>query len=400
MKKIVYLIIFFAIIIFLFLFFRNNETTKEVNEVAQNLKMVESFSVKKDFVRKSFDYSSVIKGEKQVFLNPKISGRVTKIYKKEGDLVKQGELLAQIDGSELLSETQKAKEMTEALSETLEQTEDYYEQLLEEAEEREDQAKDNYKKLKNDPSSTDEEKKEAKAQVEQAEEAVESAEELRDLQVEVAKSNLRDTETGLKVAQSYSNNTQVRAPFSGIITRKMQEEGSLVGPSQAIFELASEGNRQVEFYVLENQIQELFIGQEIQIMTNSINFNNQTCRAKITNISPALDKTTHKALAQALISEVNCLLKIGEFVQVRIERKSQEEKLLIPVSSVVKVYYEDTVYKISTKDSQKRVQKTNIKLGETFGNLVEVKEGLTEGDLIVVNGKFNLSDNEEVNVQQ
>ncbi|MBD3300512.1 MAG: efflux RND transporter periplasmic adaptor subunit [Candidatus Moranbacteria bacterium] len=388
MKK---LSIILALLLFLGLGFRMifmEKSNKIKNEPLKKKVTVAKISQKE--IMTSREYMAEIRGESEVDLASKVNGRVIKINKQVGDFVLEGEVLAVIDGDELWSQAKSAKNSLDDAKETLDETEDYYDEVVDEAEEALDNAKDYYKDLKD--SKEDESKiKEAKRNVKQAEKALDSAKQMRELQIELAQGSLTYAEGQSELAESYANDTNLRAPFSGVVTRKYLEIGSLAGPNTAIFALAQSENKIANFTIDAETAKQLNIKDTVFLKKEG-----RECLANINEKRPSLNSMTQKIKVEAKLQTNDCGFLIGELANVKIKLSGGHRGLVAPIEAVVKQYHDNSVFVLKQENDKQWVELRMVKIGLTDGEEVEILEGLKEGDQVVVSGQFYLKDGDLV----
>jgi len=232
----------------------------------------------------------VIKGEKEVYLSAKAEGRVQKIYKEIGEKVYKGQLLAYVDGREYWAQSNVASTGYEFADKAVSKTKKFFEAQIKQAKKARDLAEDGYKMAKQ---SGDMEKiAQAKANYEMAKKAVDTAKKGYDLQVRMAKGQRNVAHSQLEAANTVAGNTNLRAPFSGVIAQKMVEVGDLVGPQRPILLLVDDRVKEVELSVEGYYLKAVKVGDEIKVVAK----NGEERMAKVKAVSPMIDTHTRKGI--------------------------------------------------------------------------------------------------------
>jgi HlyD family secretion protein len=383
MKKIL-LPISLVIIIIVIVSFSKKST--EIETTGEK-KIIKTSTVQLGSIRDIREFSGIVQGEQETILYPKISGYITKSYKKEGDLVAKGDILAIIDGSELYAQSNAAAESVKSIEKTLEESEDYYKQLVDESESALDRVEEEYKSVKDSDESTDSQKDIAKKSLKQAEESVKSAKRLRDLQIQSATGQLTTAQGQLSIAQSYSKNTQIVAPYSGIITSKLSDVGALVSPGMPVLTLAKSENKELTISVSSIISRELNVDDDVRIISEFID---QEIGGKISSISPLVDQVSRKAQIKIIID--NSELHLGDFVSVFFILNETSDVVKIPLSAIVREYHDNSVFVYKNGVANKQI----IEIGKIDNEFVEILSGISQGDELIIEGQFYLQDGDDV----
>lgn len=245
---------------------------------------------------------------KEVNINPKVSGRIIKICVEEGSAVKQGDILAYLDkDSQNIERTQTQAALAAQIAQ-LEQTNIT-------AQNNQQVLNANLQKAEADlvTAQNDEQrysrllKKNAVSQqlyenyankLQAAQSAYDSAK-ANMLQNDVNKSllvmrqkQINEIQGKLASVKLSENEAVIRAPFSGIITKKYLEEGALVSPTIPIFSLQDSNDNWVNFKIKETDLEKYKIGQAIKLRGRN---NSLILKGKIVAVSRKPDYATIKA---------------------------------------------------------------------------------------------------------
>jgi membrane fusion protein, multidrug efflux system len=205
-----------------------------------------------------------------VAVGPKIMGRICEIYAQEGDSVKKGELLAELDSSDLLAQkqqvisnklqTQAGKAQAEAKYLYDFKNIDVLKINVERAQEDFDRAKAQY----SGGVLTEEQYDHLKLALKTAQAQYEAAE----AQIQVSKTQITSAETTVDLSQSQINvinnqlkNTRLYAPVNGVIAKRWLLTGDIANPGQSIFTINNNSRFWVLVYLEETKLGKLHIGQ-------------------------------------------------------------------------------------------------------------------------------------------
>ncbi len=169
-------------------------------------------------------------------------------------------------------------------------------------------------------------------------------------------------------------NTEVKAPTDGIVSRRNARIGGIAaGAADPMFRIVAQGEIELEAEIPEMQIAKIKEGQTVRVAVAGA----EEVIGNVRLISPEIDRTTRLGKVRIFLGD-NVALRVGAFGRGTIETATSRG-LAVPVPSVV--YSPDTTtVQVVAND---KVETRRIKTGLAADGLVEVREGLAEGDLVV-----------------
>jgi RND family efflux transporter MFP subunit len=181
--------------------------------------------------------------------------------------------------------------------------------------------------------------------------------------------------------------TEVVAPADGIISRRMARIGGYAaGAAEPMFRIVAKGEVELDAEVTETRMSALAIGQRARVDVAGLGEIAGTVRL----VSPEVDKGTRLGRVRIYLGD-NPGLRVGAFARGSVETASGQG-LAIPASAVLYGPEGASVQLVRAN----RVETRRIKPGLTAGALVEVREGLAEGDLVVARSGTFLRDGDAV----
>ncbi|WP_045835037.1 efflux RND transporter periplasmic adaptor subunit [Hyphomicrobium sp. 99] len=183
------------------------------------------------------------------------------------------------------------------------------------------------------------------------------------------------------------NNTQVTAPADGVISRRMGRIGAMASTvGEPMFRIIENGEIELDAEIVETELKKVKVGQKAVVTVPQ----NGDFEGTVRLVSPEVDKTTRLGRVKIFLG-VNPALRIGSYARGRIETDSSRG-LAVPASAVtfnqgstsVQVVRDDTV------------QKHQVSVGLVSGDLVEIKDGVKDGDLVVTRSGTFLRDGDVV----
>ncbi|MEG4241859.1 efflux RND transporter periplasmic adaptor subunit [Microcoleus sp. MON2_D6] len=170
----------------------------------------------------------------------------------------------------------------------------------------------------------------------------------------------------------------VVAPISGTVADREITPGESVNAEKPLMSLLNDSRVFATANIYEKDLNQVKQGQEVRVKV--ANLPDRIFNGKITFIGSSVSGETRVVLVKAEVDNINGELKPGLFAELEIlTDKTATNILAIPSAAVVDVNGKKTVY----VQNGNAYQAVEIKQGQTAGDLVAVKSGLFEGDLIV-----------------
>jgi len=178
--------------------------------------------------------------------------------------------------------------------------------------------------------------------------------------------------------------TRILAPISGVVTAKSVERGVYVSGGTEMATIVDLKKVKVQVYLTESESYNVKLGDFANI-TNEV-FPDRIFKGKITYISPQGDATHSYLTEMTVINPDNNLLKSGAFVYAEFTNNNVSPALVIPREALLENTQIPTVYTVKGN----KVFTRTIRIGNDFGDKVEVLSGLSSGESVVISGQINL----------
>lgn len=182
---------------------------------------------------------------------------------------------------------------------------------------------------------------------------------------------------------------EVRAPFAGNIYSRTVDTGALIqaGPNAVLFRLADTSTLRIFTNVTEAYAHDIKIG-----MTGTITVPadpGKKFTGTVTRTTGTLDPATRTLLTEVQVPNPDHKLTTGSFCQVTFELGGASKSLIVPASALL---FRATGPQIAVVDEQGAVHIHAVKLGRDFGRTVEVIDGLSAEDTIILNPADSIGD--------
>ncbi|HPC36254.1 MAG TPA: efflux RND transporter periplasmic adaptor subunit [Candidatus Marinimicrobia bacterium] len=226
-------------------------------------------------------------------------------------------------------------------------------------------------------------------------------------QRDAARANVKQLEAAVATAKKQLEDTNIKAPINGIISSRLLDVGDQASPQIPVFTIVEMDNVKITIEVIESQFNKIQIGQKAYINVDT--YPDTVFIGKISKISPTLNIMTKTATAEIIIPNPGHKLRPGMFARVDVITDIHKDALIIPKYSIIErtslEYIGGDIS--STKTIVNKfvfvvesgiAREVPIETGIENGKIVEILQGLKDGDLIVSLGQHNLSDSVKVEI--
>jgi RND family efflux transporter MFP subunit len=189
----------------------------------------------------------------------------------------------------------------------------------------------------------------------------------------------------------------LRAPFDGIVTVRDVDIGAYVanGSGNQLFRVARTSPLRIYVSVPQSDAQLVKIGMEADLTLPQ--FPNRTFRAHVTNTADAVDPTSRSLLTQLQIPNESGELLPGAYAEITFKFANDSRFLTVPENTLL-FRREGPAVGIVLPDGKVELRKVTI--NRDFGNKLEVSEGLSISDQVILNPSDDLTDRESVKITQ
>lgn len=312
----------------------------------------------------------------EVYLAPKVSGRLIRLDVQEGERVRKGEVVAVIDSDAFRAEIRHA-EAAVAVAEA----------GLKAAEAARDNARLEHERT---------------GRLFQQGAAPESSRDNADAafrgataNVAVATAELERARAALELARINLDESTVKAPFDAVVAQTLLDPGALVSPGRAVVRLVSVDTVKVTAAVAERYLGDLVEGATIARVTVDA-LGGREFTGILKRISPVLDAATRTARVDIHIPNPSHALKPGMYARVTLVTRERCSAVLVPNDAVLGREGSQYVFVVEDATARRR-RMTGGLWGAQF---TEVLEGLAQGELVVTSGGGNLFDGARVEIEE
>ena len=309
------------------------------------------------------DLRGRIDAENISYISPRgMGGQVKELFIKEGDNVKRGQLLLKLDDAIMKQSISAARQQLEGIKTQLNFAKDVY---------------DRQNKLWQKGIGTEVQVISAKTNV------------------EALQNQLKSAEEQVKVGQEQLNTTSVYSDVDGVAETVMIKVGELFGGMGQI-KIVNTSKLKVVANVPENYITQ--VKQGLPVVINVVEAG-KTINSNISLIGQTIENSQRGFIAEAKIASEN-FLKPNQSVVMKILDYNSPNAVVIPINTLQSDENNKYVYVMEKLSNGKSVATRKvIVLGLFYGDLVEVKSGLTGGEQLITAGYQNLYEGQVVSTE-
>lgn len=203
--------------------------------------------------------------------------------------------------------------------------------------------------------------------------------------------DLENARASLRMARLELSYGTVTAPISGVVAARNIKLGNLVQINTPIFTIVDNSRLEATLNAPEREIETLKAGQAVQLSVDALP--GKTFEGRIDRVSPVVDSGSG-TFRVICAFDGGGLLQPGMFGRIRIEYDQRANALVIPRTALLEDGNAPAVFTVKAS----KAARAALKLGYVDGEWVEVREGLREGDPVVVAGKAALREGSAVQV--
>ncbi len=194
--------------------------------------------------------------------------------------------------------------------------------------------------------------------------------------VQNLKAQVKEHRAAVQMARKKLQDTDIRAPFDGFVKERFVSLGQFLKVQSPVVSLVQTAPLKLRADVPEKAVSTIREGQEVEVSVDA--FSDRTFRGRISRVSPSVNEQTRSLTIEALINNDQQLLKPGFFAKTKVISQEKEFVISVPAQSILNFYGVNKVFSIEDG----RIRECIVKLGDRFGEDVEILEGLRGGELI------------------
>ncbi|MFY0673740.1 MAG: efflux RND transporter periplasmic adaptor subunit [Bacteroidia bacterium] len=303
---------------------------------------------------KTFTYKVSVPGvadsRQNIVVGAESMGNVTKIFAREGNMVRKGQTIASIDSEVMYTQIAELKTRLELADELFEKQKRLWEKKI--------------------------------------------GSEVQYLQ---AKNNKESLEQSIKSLQAQASKSNITAPFTGYLDEVFLREGQTINMGQPAVRIVDLSVIKLSADVSEKYIGQFSVNDTIEISFPSVN---KKFKVKIDNIGQVVSSDNRTFSIEAIINNEDGAIKPNVLADVTIPVYNNPNALTLPTSLIQQGKSSDYVFVVVDGEKGLEARKRNVKVGRSYKGKSEIVDGVTKDDQIVSLGSRQVADGEPLKIQK
>ena len=372
---------------------------------AFNAVPVQIETVRPSLVQETVQYTGAVYPYLEVTVYPRIAGQLGDYDLYPGDRVQKGQIIAQLDASERLTQLAEAQAETDVMRTVLvanemqlQEQEKEIGRLNADLDYMKLKAK-RFKDLAKGGAISQNDYDVVASQVAAQESAISGARvKLVRMEAELGRDRAMVAQSRARagtaaVLESYSDLT---APISGIVQARMADPGVVVQPNMGILKIGDYSKVRLRASVAQADAVGIGKGTQVQAMVPGADLPPIT--GEITSIFPDADNQTRTVMVEAVVNNPNDQLLSGQFLEMQIIKASKPASLSVPQTALHQFQGQPALWVVQGNGEEATAERRVVKRGVMSGNRVEITAGLKADDRVVTSGFSRLMQGSQVAV--
>ncbi len=285
-------------------------------------------------IRQVLDFVGSLEAKEAVMLKPEISGKIASIHFKEGDQIEKGALLVQLDDRETAASLREAQADLSFAGAEYARRKNLYEQQI-----------------------------------------------VSKQELERARAEMDRIAAHVELMKARLVKTSIKAPFSGIVGRRRMSPGAVVEPGDDLANFEVINPLTLNFEVPERYLLGVRAGQPVKL--NIVAFPDRDFEGTVYFIDPRVSAASRSVTVKAFVPNPELVLRAGMFANTHLLIEEKEEAVTVPEQSLVPQGDQQFVFKVK---SDSTVDLVPVQTGIREAGVVEILQGVSGGDTVVVSG--------------
>ncbi len=315
----------------------------------KNIPVVTTSSLKKDVFRHYFKVQGVIETDKNAQINADVAAKILKIHAKEGQNVRKGQMLIELDSRVLQNNIEELKTQIELATTVYEKQKSLWDQNIG-----------------------------------------------SEVQYLEAKTNKESLEAKLATAYSQLEYYNIKAPFAGVVDEIMPKVGEMAAPGIPLVRIMNLDHVYLKADISENYLSKIKVGDTALISFPSVNYE---VKSSISRIGSFINPNNRTFKVRFELENKDNILIPNLLASVQIlDYVSEEERFIIPTKLLQETPQGDEFVFVVQENGNNRAKKLLVESGVSYKGEIEILSGLSDGDKVITKGARGIKDGELITV--
>jgi RND family efflux transporter MFP subunit len=327
----------------------NNGPAAE-NEAEDDAVAVNTEEITPSMFNHYLNIQGTVESDKTISITPKVTATVEEINVRAGDVVKQGTILAELDGEVTRTQIEEVKSQLK-----LAQTR--YERQ---------------RNLRQDNFGSE-------------------------IQLLEAETQVRSLENQLATLQEQFDNYTITATIGGTVNRVMIKEGENVGPADPAFQIANSEALKVTAEISEFYINRVETTDSVTITLPNID---REISSRIDVVSKVIDPANRTFAVEIYIPNIDGLVRPNMLAKLKINDFRREDVLMVPINVVQSTSEGSYLFLAEQTESGWVAKQQSVVTGNSYQDEIIIEEGLKSGDRVIKVGYNNVNVGDAISIQE
>ncbi len=327
----------------------------EISQLEPNLATQGKLVTVSPIARKNFEHyveiQGIVSSGRTVNVTSEVPGRIKNLTVDEGDRVRQGQLIAEVDLAQITKQIEEVEISLNLANTVFERQNRLWEQNIG-----------------------------------------------SEIQYLEAENNKKRLEKNLDALQVQMEKGQIYSPISGVVDRKILGTGELASPGSPILQLLDVNDLRVEADVPETYLREVQLGETVRVRYPALDMEQN---ARVSLIGSKIKNANRTFKVEAKVKNLNGLLKPNLLAIMYIRDFAVEDAIVVQQELVQQEVSGKDYVLIKAEENGKFIaRKVYVTTGKSYNNQVQILEGLEEGAEIIIEGARGLAAGQPIRIQE
>jgi len=353
-----------------------------------DVRTVAADRVTRQDLSRSLELAAEFRPYQEIDLHAKVSGYLKAIYVDVGDRVKKGQLIAELEAPEMMQEVTQAEATLKRAQVDVERAQSEWRRTESQQSIRRVSFDRLAAVLKGRPNLVaQQEIDDARARLEDAEAQSSAAK----AAVSVAEEQVRIVDASRQRLDTLLTYLRITAPFAGTVTKRLADPGAMIQAGTAshvqampVVQLSQVDHLRLVLPVPESVVPRIRATAPVEVRVDSLK---RVFQGQIARFSSKLDSSTRTMETEVDLPNPDLVIKAGMFGAATLVLERRERVLTVPVQALAG---RSSPVKVLVVGSDRRLEEREVTLGLETPDRIEVLNGLSENDVVVVGARANL----------
>ncbi len=305
-------------------------------------------------------------------ISAKVSGRIERIFVDEGDKVEEGQVLAHLEQRDFELARKSALAQRDMIRATAKEAELNLKNMTREKERMESLYK-------------------SKVVSEKAYDDAATAFSMAQARSDGLEAQFKAAEADLELAERRLQDSRIRAPFPGFIAERFANEGEIVSTGTPFFLVMNIDTVKAEVRIPEIELTRVFLGIPVDVELDALP--GRRFEGTVSAINPSIDPVNRNFTIKIDIPNKGQVIKSGMFARITVKTDISRNVPIVPEKALVTDSAgKDAVFVLEGATAILKPVTT----GASGKGVVEIRQGIAEGEKVLVTGNYGLADRSEV----